>query len=607
MRLEIANNNSTKYIRVVESVWVEKDGKKVTRKRTIKNIGPLSRFDDGKPEYEARLKASFLSGQPLIPELLPYVPKKQPLRKYTFQITEGSPECIGHPKLYAQCLIERILEELEVIQVLSSYKGFSKIKYDLLGYFRLMVYGRILNPASKIATVRQNGEYYEPILKESYEYNIYDTLDFIHEHKKQLFNRVNSVISKKLNRKQDIIYYDVTNFYFEIEDPDEDLVDEKGSALEKGLRKMGVSKENRNQPIVQMGLFMDDSGLPISYEIYPGNTLDHLTVRDSLKNTVDNMDFGRFIFVGDRGMCSYVNLAHILSLGNGYVVSKSIAKSKASEKQWIFDEDGYTVESPNFKYKSRIVTREITDENGNKRSVSEKVVVYWDRRFYERQLYENKLFLDFLDKLMQDPNSFRVTAAQSKSIKKFLKNEFLHVDSGELLDSSKLRSVIDPDKVEAYKKEFGYYQIISSELLLSEKKIIDIYHGLSRIEDQFRVLKGDLSTRPVFVNTKEHIDAHLAICTIALIVMRIIQLTVAGTLSGASPDKLWSYGISADRVRSALNAWTVDTLPDGLFRFNNLDDPDLKLILDAFHIDIPLKLYKMKELKALKASFEFPN
>ena len=94
MRLEIANNNSTKYIRVVESIWVEKDGKKVTRKRTIKNIEPLSRFDDGKPDYEDRLKASFLEGQPLIPELLPFVPKSQPLQKYTLQIMEGSPECI---------------------------------------------------------------------------------------------------------------------------------------------------------------------------------------------------------------------------------------------------------------------------------------------------------------------------------------------------------------------------------------------------------------------------------------------------------------------------------------------------------------------------------
>ena len=180
------------------------------------------------------------------------------------------------------------------------------------------------------------------------------------------------------------------------------------------------------------------------------------------------------------------------------------------------------------------------------------------------------------------------------------------MDSGELLDSSKLRSVIDTDKVSAYKRELGYYQIVSSELQLNEKEIIDIYHGLSRIEDQFRVLKGDLSTRPVFVNTKEHIDAHLAICTIALIVMRMIQLKVAVT-SDSTHGRLWSYGISAERVREALNAWTVDSFPDGLFRFNNLDHPDLKRILDAFNVNIPVKLFKQKELRALKSSFSISN
>ena len=287
-------------------------------------------------------------------------------------------------------------------------------------------------------------------------------------------------------------------------------------------------------------------------------------------------------------------------------MSKSIAKSKDSEKQWILDDTGYTVESPDFKYKSRTVTRDISDENGRKRSITEKVVVYWSRRFYERQLYENRSFLEFLDKLIQSPDSFRVTAAQAKSIRRFLKKDFLDPESGELIDSTKLKLIIDTDKVEEYKKELGYYQIVSSELHLSEKKIIDIYHGLSQIEDQFRVLKGDLSSRPMFVNTKEHIDAHLAICMIALTVMRIIQMKVASSCE-ISSNRIWSYGISADRVKEALNSWTLDCFPNGLYRFNNLDNADLKLILDAFHIHIPLKLFKTKELKALISSFSISN
>lgn len=607
MRLEISNNNGTRYIRVVKSIWVEQNGKKVSRKKIIKNIGSISKFDDGLPNYEERLRESFLSGKPLIPELLPYIPKDQPLETYAFRITEGSPECIGHPKNYSYCLIEKILEELDIIQVITSYKSFSKIQFDLLGYFRLLIYGRILNPASKIATVRQNGNYFEPIVNNVYDYNIYDTLDFIYEHKRQIFNRMNSVMSKKFGRKSDILYYDVTNFYFEIEHPDDDIMDDSGTVIYKGLRKMGVSKENRKQPIVQMGLFMDNSGYPISYEIFPGNTLDHLTVRDSLKNTVDNMDFGRFIFVGDRGMCSYSNLLHILRLGNGYVISKSIAKSKSEEKEWIFDDSDYVQVSPDFKYKSRIVTRKVKDENGGFHTISEKAVVYWNKSFYERQLNESKSFLDFVEKLIENPNSFRVTAIQSKSIRKFLKNEYLNLDSGELLNSSRLRTAIDIDKVNEFKREMGYYQIITSELDRSETDIIDVYHGLSRIEDQFRVLKGDLSTRPLFVNTEEHIDAHLAVCTIALAVMRIIQNKVADYVGVESSHSGWSYAISADRVRNALNSWTVESIAEDYYRFNNIDDPDLKLILDAFGIHIPQKLFRHQGLKAVKPSIKISN
>ena len=607
MFLEFSNNNGKRYIRIVESVRVTIDGKRVTRKKTIKNIGPVSRFTDGTPDFEERLKASFLSGNPLIPELLPFVPKEQPLEKYSFQITEGSDACIGHPKLFSHILLERILEELGVIQVMQSYKGFSKIQFDLLGYFRLLVYGRILDPASKISTAAQNEKYYESVVDDTYKYHIYDTLDFIYDRKKQIFNRLNSVISKKFKRNTDIIYYDVTNFYFEIDEPDDDITDEDGNVIDKGIRKDGVSKENRKQPIVQMGLFLDDSGIPISYEIFPGNTLDHQTVRDSLKNTVDNMSFQRFLFVGDRGMCTYTNLLHILSQGNGYIVSKSIAKSKATEKAWIYDDSDYIWESETFKYKSRIVTRTEKDENGKKHTITEKVIVYWDKYFHDRQKRENKSFLDFLDKLMESPHSFRITTSQSKSIRKFLIKEYLELESREMLQSSKLRTMIDKSKVQEYKQQMGYYQIVSSELHMSEKEIIEKYHGLSRIEDQFRVLKGDMSSRPMFVSTKEHIDAHLAICTIALIVMRILQNKIAESgLVKANPHG-WSYGISAERVKNALNNWTVEMLPGDFYRFNNLDMPDLKLILDAFDIHIPKKLFRRQQLRSIKTSIKISN
>ena len=603
MFVECFKNNGIEYLRLVEGVRVTtKEGKSSIRKKVILNIGPLSRFDDHKPDYVKRLKESFKNGIPLIDSLLPFCDNNKQVETYEFTLTEGEDECIGHPRLYSQIFIERILDELGLISLFSSYKGFTDIEFDLVGFFRLLVYGRLLNPQSKFATAKQNNDYYDPIVKKLYPYNIYDTLCFIHEYKKQIVNRINHNLTKKFNRSINVIYYDVTNFFFEIERPDSDItLDDE--VIEKGLRKNGVSKENRPQPIIQMGLFMDENGFPISIEMFPGNTLDHLTVQEALAKNIDGVINSRYIFVGDRGICNYHNISHLIKNGKGYILSKSIKKSKKEEKEWIIYQDDYIKESPNFKYKSRLIRRRCKDENGDELEIVEKIVCYWSKKFYDREISENKSFLDFLEKLITSPTNFRVTKTQSKSLKSFLKKDVLHSGTGEIIDSTKLKALIDLDKVNQYKQYFGYFQIVTSELDMDPKEVIEKYHGLSQIENQFRIMKSDLQTRPMFVRTKEHIEAHLLICMIALIVIRVIQRQIV--LKNGKKDSLsWEMGLSGDRIQRALNKWTVDHLPNEYFRFNNIDDKDLKLILDSFNIDIPYKLYRKMELKQLKTNIK---
>ena len=197
--------------------------------------------------------------------------------------------------------------------------------------------------------MRQNEDYHEAVLADFNPDNVYDTLDFIAENKDRIIRRINTNLVKKAIRRPEIIYYDVTNFYFEIERPDDDELDEDGEVCEKGLRKMGVCKEERKLPIVQMGLFMDDRGIPIAIESFPGNTLDHLTLREALKKNIDGIDFSRFILIGDRGICAYTNLLHLIDAGNGYIVAKSILKSTATEWEWIYAEECYTYEGKGFK------------------------------------------------------------------------------------------------------------------------------------------------------------------------------------------------------------------------------------------------------------------
>ena len=600
MFIESFKNNGKPYLRLVHAVrTTNKNGDKVSSKKTILNIGPVDRFDDGQPDYVDRLKKSFKAGNPLIPALLPYCSEERPVQSYKFTINEGSPDCFGHPRLFSNILLERIIEELGLRNLFSSYKGFTKINFDVYGFAKLLIFGRLLNPASKAATVRQNDDYYEPILSDHNPDNVYDTLSFIAGNKDRIIRRMNTSLVKKTGRSPEIIYYDVTNFYFEIDDPDPDILDDDGNVIEKGQRKMGVCKEERKLPIVQMGLFMDDDGIPISIETFPGNTLDQLTLRPALKKNIDGLDFSRFIMIADRGICNYMNMLHLLDSGNGYIVSKSLLKSSKAEQEWTYDDNGYTSVSADFKYKSRIMKRHVKDENGNSRTLEEKVIVYWSRRFEQRSIKENKKFLDFLEKLEEAPANFRITSLQAKSLRKFLKKEYVNTKTGEMMASSDIRAFIDFDKVKEYRKSLGYYQIITSELTMDDREVIDKYHGLTQIEDQFRVMKSTLETRPVYVRTPEHVDAHLLICLISLIITRIIQKKIRD-YKGEKTDAYWNVGLSAERIQEALNKWKVMQLPEELYMFMDIDDPDLSLILKAFEIEIPAKLYRKSELKSIK-------
>lgn len=602
MFIEKIKNNGKDYLRLVHAVRKpNKDGLMVSTKKVLLNIGPLSRFDDGQPDYLERLKRSFKAGDPLIPSLKPYCTQQPPAETFRLTFQEGSPDCFGHPKLFSHLLLERILEELGLNTFFSSYKGFTKLEYDVYGFAKLLIFGRLLDPASKSATVRQNDNYYEPILGPHNPDNVFDTLDFISDNKDKIIRRMNTNLVKKAHRSPQIVYYDVTNFFFEIGAPDDDILDEEGNVLEKGLRKMGVCKEQRKLPIVQMGLFMDDDGIPIAIETFPGNTLDHLTLRPALKKDIDGLDLSRFILIADRGICCYKNLLHVLDAGNGYIVSKSLLKSTKKEQEWAYSDEGYIQTSEDFKYKSRIVKRTVKDEAGRSRTIEERVVVYWSRKFQARSEKENKKFLDFLKRLEETPENFRITAMQSKRLRKFFKKECVNQKTGEIVDSTDIKAFIDFDKVREYRGSMGYYQIVTSELTMEPQQVIDRYHGLTQIEDQFRVMKGDLDTRPLYVRTPEHVEAHLLICMIALIMLRIIQkrLVRSGVVA-VDPAAYWSSGLSGERIQRALNRWNVDALSGDLYRFMDIDDPDLKLILDAFQIHIPAKLYRRAELKGIK-------
>ena len=611
MHIEAANNNGTKYLKLARCRrGTNSKGRRTIIKEVVLNIGPLSKYDDGKPGYLDRLRQSFRDGTPLIPELAPYVGGST-ANMHVIRYRDGDTACEGETKRLAACVLDPLFSALGLGQLLASVKHDSKIRYDLQGIVRLLVYGRILEPASKCATMDQNEKYYERLVASENPDNVYDALTVMDENAERIFRRMNTCIKRGIGRNPSLVFYDVTNFYFEIAEADEDVLDESGGVVERGLRKFGVSKENRKQPIVQIGLFMDDNGIPVSFEMFPGNTLDHHTLKPAMERTVDGFGLGRFVLVADRGMYSAPNMCHVTDAGNGYIVSKSLMKSTAATRRWAVSPEGYTVVSDRFRRKSRIVRREVTlvkkDKDGKetreRRKFTEKEVVYWSEAFYRREMHEHKSFLDFVEKLRANPAGFRVSASQSKSLKRFLKDEYLNKRTNEIVDGRKLVAMIDDEKLNAFNELMGYYMIATSELDTPDQEIIDKYHGLTQIEDQFREMKGTLEARPVFVNTPEHIRAHLLVCFVALTMMRLVQRRIAAAepKSDAGGDLKWSYGMSGERLSRALREWQVLRHPGDQYQMVNSSGEDICRVLAALGVNLRPVIYTKGGISALKA------
>lgn len=612
MHIELFTVRNRPYLRLVESRRrMSRNGKPISGKRLVLSLGPLAKHDDGKPGYLDRLRQSFREGRPLIEALGPYV-GDAPREEWDIKFRDGDDGCNGEPKRLAACVLDPVFSALGLDRLFASVKHASKIRYDLQGLVRLLVYGRILEPASKCATMEQNGTYHEPLVSSDNPDNVYDALTVIDENAEKVFRRMNTCIKRGIGRNPSLVFYDVTNFYFEIAEADEDVLDESGNVVEKGLRKFGVSKENRKQPIVQIGLFMDDNGIPVSFEMFPGNTLDHHTLRPAMERTVDGFGLGRFVLVADRGMYSAPNMCHVTDAGNGYIVSKSLRKSTAATRRWAVSPEGYTVVGDRFRRKSRIVRREVTlvkkDKDGKetreRRRFTEKEVVYWSEAFYRREMHEHKSFLDFVERLRANPAGFRVSAAQSKSLKKFLKDEYLNKKTNEVVDGRKLVAMIDEDKLNEFNELMGYYMIATSELDTPDQEIIDKYHGLTQIEDQFREMKGTLEARPVFVNTPGHVHAHLLVCFIALTMMRLVQrrIAMAEPRPDAGGDLKWSYGMSGERLSKALREWQVLRHPGELYQMLNSSGEDIRHILSALGADVGKRIYTRGGIAALKSS-----
>jgi transposase len=318
---------------------------------------------------------------------------------------------------------------------------------DLNGITKLLIFGRILRPDSKLSTFEERDRYQYSITHCAEVEEVYNSLDFLHDNSECIQNKINNKIVNMVGRNAELCYYDVTNFFFQIGKNDEDEVDQFGKIIKKGLRKKGFSKENRRNPIVQMGLFIDDNGLPIAYKIFPGNTSDQNTLRSIIDDPVVSKNYDKVIVIADGGVNGLPNRNFLLGHGHGYIVPKSPKVSDKGTKKWVTDDEGYTYnKDETFKVKSKLHRREYKDENGETKVVTEKMVAYWSKKHDDKETADHRQIEQKVYYYEKHPNEL----TGSQKVKKFLLDAYYDEETGEIIETGK-RYIVDTRSVQEKK------------------------------------------------------------------------------------------------------------------------------------------------------------
>ena len=430
----------------------------------------------------------------------------------------------GHRKNYGSAALLAVYNELGVERAIRNATRGSKAGYDANAVMRLLTVERILDPGSKKQAWENKDRHFFRT-----EFSLDDTyraLDVLRGCGDRIVSAINRAVDRMGIRDTTCVFYDVTNYYFEVDEPG-------------GLRQKGVSKEHRKSPIVQMGLLQDSGGIPIGYRLFPGNTPDPCTMLPVLEGMKRDYKCQRVIAVGDKGNNCSTNIAALVAGGDGFVYSQSIrgTKTDAETRDWALSEAGYACtcdESGHttYKVKSRQGYKAVTveDPDGRKRKVDVdvKYVAFWSEKYQKRARRERQAALDKARKLIANPGAY--TAAAHFGAAKYVKGMRVDAKTGELLEAATALE-FDEERLAAEEACDGYYCIVTSETEMPDSDVIEAYRGLWRIEESFKVTKSDLETRPVYVSREEHIEAHFLTCYVALCILRIIQAKCGGGLS----------------------------------------------------------------------------
>lgn len=575
------------YLAIQESYY--DSSKKQSRTRTIESIGYL---DNLRKEYEDPIAFFSLKAATMTAEK-----KKEKAKTIVIDGSEKMDTNTDDILNVGYGILKHLYKELELDKFWNWKTRNLSVEFSVDQIFRLLVFSRILCPASKKGTFDNQKFYFEDFGDFSLD-DVYHTLDIICNNNEALQKWIFDHSEKLYNRDLSVSYFDCTNYYFDIGRSDMDSFDEEGNCVDKEgnivdakYRKRGPEKNHRPDPIVEMGLLMDRNGIPLAFDLFPGNESEKVHMRPIINRIKQDFSDTRIIFVADRGLNTSDNIYYLngdnkgdVNQRDGYVYGQSVRGADAEFKNWVLA-SGYkkdTVKTEDgkeivFIHKSRIYPKELhvnVTKPGQKKTskktvkVDQKQMVYYSEKYAKKQKADRGVMIERAKDLIKYPKKYdRVTSAGSTA---YILNIAFDKSTGEIVDGKNLE--LNLTKIEEEAKYDGYYSIVTSELNMSDFEMRDVYRGLSKIEETFKISKTEFSSRPVFVRTNEHIDAHFTTCFTSLVLIRLLQA------------KLGNH-YPAGKIIESLKKYCCIPLDANNYKFTYFDEI-LKTCGNAFNLEL---------------------
>ena len=536
---------------------------KKNKQRAVKSIGFLDEFEDLYDDPIEHFKG--LAKKMTEEERLNNAPLK-----FSFDRLESVNENEVLRKNFGFVILSYIYHKLNIDSFLDNKQQSLNIDFSLNKVLQALSFLRVMEPCSK----KKSTELLEKYFMDS-DFSIddvYRSLDYFAKYKKDLILHIHEYIRCEYGRNLDNVFYDVTNYYFESDEDD--------------FRKKGVSKEHRPNPLVQMGLLMDDGGIPISFKLFEGNTNDCNTLMPVLDELKKDFNLGRVIVVADKGMNSGENIAYNVIHKNGYIYSKTVRGSSKEVKDYVLNANGYKDMGDEYKFKSRVVNTNIWITNAKEKKIQaeidQKQVVFYSEKYARKARKDRQKVLDKAKKLLGLKKG-----SLNKGAYKYIKDEYLDKETGEILEKDDYL-YIDEERVAEEEKYDGYYLIVSSELNMPDREIIERYKGLWKIEESFRITKSQLKSRPVYLRKKNHIEAHFFICFLALILIRLLE-------------KETDFKFSICKLIDSIKSLSVTYLDENYYMLDYVDDVS-NTFSNILNTDITKRFWKQSDIKKLIAN-----